>query len=191
MGKPKIDLVELDRLLRSGKKSVTEIAEHFGTSTVAVWKARRKLGVAVVKSVALESAHRVAQDHLDAVSQLRKINETANTILDDLMAKIKREKGKGAGDRKKDLREIAIRSMAEIRNQLALQLEIMRTLHDVTAIAEFQKEVLTVIGNAKKSPCCEEEVVCGKCKQKIDLRSLIIERLKQARALRSGVTFKP
>jgi hypothetical protein len=81
--------------------------------------------------------------------------------------------------------------MAEIREQLKLQIDIMKTLHDVTAIAEFQKEVLTVIGEANKSPCCEAEVVCGKCRQKIDLRSLIIEKLKQARALRAGVQFRP
>jgi hypothetical protein len=80
--------------------------------------------------------------------------------------------------------------MAGIREQLRLQVDIMKTLHDVTAIAEFQKEVLEVIGNANKSPCCQEEVVCRKCGQNVDLRSLIIKRLKEARALRSGVEFK-
>jgi type IV secretory pathway VirB4 component len=184
----KIDRKRLHDMLKAGKTQ-KECAAHFGVSEVAIWKAKKELNINVVRSVALESAHRVAEDNLDAVSQLRKINDRANTILDDLMEKIKKEKG--TGERKKDLREIAIKSMAEIRNQLALQLDIMKTLTDVTAIAEFQKEVVTTIGEANRSPCCEGEVVCAKCGQKVDLRSLIIERLKQARALRSGVTFKP
>jgi len=188
MGKAKIDKVQLSRMLRQGKPQ-SEIAQVFGVSEGAVSKMKKALKINITRTVALESAHRVAEDHLDAVSQLRKINDRANTILDDLMEKIKQEKG--TADRKKDLREVALKSMAEIRNQLTLQLDIMKTLHDVTAIAEFQKEVLTVIGEANQSSCCQKEVVCVKCGQKVDLRSLIITKLKAARALRSGVTFRP
>ena len=35
--------------------------------------------------------------------------------------------------------------MAEIRGQLDLQLDIFKTLYDVEAMAEFQKEVLSAI----------------------------------------------
>jgi len=41
--------------------------------------------VAVVKNVALESAHRVVDKHLNTIDQLQKINEYANEILDLLM----------------------------------------------------------------------------------------------------------
>ena len=62
-------------------------------------------------------------------------------------------------------------AMAEIRGQLNLQLDIFKTLYDVEAIAEFQKEVLTAI----------EEV-------SPDVRNTIIRRLKERKALRGTLT---
>jgi hypothetical protein len=53
---------------------------------------------------------------------------------------------------------------------LELQLEIFKTLYDIQAVADFQREVLTAIG----------EVDSG-------VRNLIINRLKEGRALRQSV----
>lgn len=72
----------------------------------------------------------------------------------------------------KDPRELAIKAMAEIRGQLNLQLDIFKTLYDMEAVAEFQREVLTSIGEV--SP---------------DVRSRIIQRLKEGKALRGSVSI--
>ncbi|MBN1841682.1 MAG: hypothetical protein JW883_05295, partial [Deltaproteobacteria bacterium] len=72
----------------------------------------------------------------------------------------------------KDPRELALKAMGEIRGQLKLQLEIFQALFDMRAVEEFQQEVLAAIGDA--SP---------------DVRSAIIGKLNQRRAIRSTVKF--
>lgn len=188
MAKQKIDRKELHSMLKSGKTQ-KECAAYFGVSEVAIWKAKKELNLAVVKNVTLEAGHRVVEGHLDTVGQLQKINQKTNLILDGLMAEI--SKAGGARERQK-VREVALKASQEIRGQLSLQLDIFKTLYDVTAIAEFQKEVLTKVGESNKCPeCSSQEIICAKCGTKINPRILIIEGLKQARALRSGVQFKP
>jgi hypothetical protein len=72
----------------------------------------------------------------------------------------------------KDPRELVLKTMAEIRGQLSLQLDIFKTLYDVEAIAEFQREVLEAIGEVSR-----------------DVRNKIVQRLKQRRALRGAVNL--
>jgi hypothetical protein len=45
---------------------------------------------------------------------------------------------------------LALKAMAEIREQLDLQLEIFKTLSSFKAVAEFQEEVLTTIGEVSR-----------------------------------------
>ena len=188
MPKPKIDRVKLNRMLRAGK-SPKELAEHFGVSQAAICKARKGLNVAVVKNMVLESAHKVVAEHLDTIGQLQKINQNANELLDLLMRwnrgdpealqilepQVRKVKVKGSEEevteyKFKDPRELALKAMQEIRGQLNLQLDIFKTLYDVQAVAEFQKEVLSAIGEV--SP---------------DVRDRIIKRLKEGKALRQSV----
>ncbi len=188
MPKPKIDHVKLNQMLRAGK-SPKEVAEHFGVSQAAICKARKGLNVAVVKNVVLESAHKVVAEHLDTIGQLQKINQNANELLDLLMrwnrgdsealqileSQVRKVKVKGSEEevaeyKFKDPRELALKAMQEIRGQLGLQLDIFKTLYDVQAVAEFQKEVLSAIGEV--SP---------------DVRDRIIKRLKEGKALRRSV----
>ena len=190
MGKPKIDRIQLDQMLREGKPQ-KEIAQFFEVSEGAISKAKNELKVAVVKNVALESAHKVVDKHLDTIGQLQKINQNANELLDLLMrwnrgdeealqileSQVRKVKVKDSEEevteyRFKDPRELALKAMQEIRGQLNLQLDIFRTLYDVQAVAEFQKEVLTAIGEV--SP---------------DVRDKIIQRLKESRALRQSVSI--
>jgi hypothetical protein len=189
MPAPKIDKVKLHRMLSSGK-SQKEAAQVFGVTDGAISKVAKNLNIGVVKNIALESAHKVVEKNLNTLAQLQKINVYANDLLDLLMrwnkgdaealqileSQVRRVKIKGSEEevteyRFKDPRELALRCMAEIRGQLNLQLDIFRTLYDVEAIAEFQKEVLSAI----------EEV-------SPDVRHTIIQRLKERKALRGSLT---
>jgi len=193
MSKQKIDRVRLSRMLREGK-SQKAIAQSMGVSEAAISKAKKELNINVVKSVALENAHKVVDKNLDAVGQLQNINEKANQILNELTGKdqviekmVKAVEGSLTyeGDLKKQrehIRQIvlqvqkdkntALKACAEIRGQLSLQLDIFKTLYDMQAVAEFQREVLTAIG--EESP---------------DVRNRIIQRLKESRALRQSVSI--
>jgi len=193
MGEPKVDKVKLSQLLRSGK-SVKECAQYFRVTSAAICKAKKHLNVNVVKSVALENAHRVVDKNLNAVEQLQKINEKANHMLDELTGDdriinrmVKAVEGAltyegNPGEQSTYIRSIikqvsndrflALKAMTEIRGQLNLQLDIFKTMYDMAAVAEFQKEVLTAIGEV--SP---------------DVRSKIVQRLKESRALRQSVSI--
>jgi hypothetical protein len=157
MKKGKIDKVKLSQMLRSGK-SGKECAKVFSVTEGAISQARKELNIAVVKSVALEDAHRVVDKNLNAVDQLLDINRKANTLL-ELAIKAKDH-------------DTTLKAMREIRGQLELQLEIFKTLYDLEAVADFQREVLTVIGEVNS-----------------DVREHIIRRLKERRALRGSVSI--
>lgn len=191
MGKPKIDRVLLNKMLTKEGKSPREAAKFFGVSEVAIWKARKSLNIAVVKNVVLENAHEVVDKHLDTIGQLQKINRDANELLDLLMrwnrgedgalqileGQVRKVKVKGSEEevteyKFKDPRELALKAMQEIRGQLSLQLDIFKTLYDVQAVAEFQREVLAAIGEVNP-----------------DVRDRIIQRLKESRALRQSVSI--
>ena len=155
MGNGKIDKVKLSQLLRSGK-SGKECAKFFSVTEGAISQARKELNISVVKTVVLESAHQVVEKNLNAVDQLLNINRKANTLLEVAI-------------QAKD-HDTTLKAMREIRGQLELQLEIFKTLYDVQAVADFQREVLTAIGEVEP-----------------DVRNLIINRLKEGRALRQSV----
>ena len=180
----------MDQMIREGKPQ-REIAQFFRVTDGAISKAKNELKVAVVKNVALESAHKVVGKHLDTLSQLQKINEHANELLDLLMrwnrgdsealqileSQVRKVKVRGKEEeakeyRFKDPRELALKAMQEIRGQLSLQLDIFKTLYDVQAVADFQKEVLEAIAEVEPN-----------------VRDKIIERLKASRALRKSVSI--
>ena len=190
MPKPIIDRVKLDQMLRRGK-SQKELAQFFGVTEGAISRAKKELKINVVKAVALERAHEVADKNLNTIAQLQKINSYANELLDLLMrwnrgdnealqileSQVKKVKVRGSEEevteyRFKDPRELALKAMAEIRGQLNLQLDIFKTLYDVQAVADFQKEVLTAIGEVSA-----------------DVRNRIIQRLKESRTLRQSVSI--
>jgi len=138
-------------------------------------------------------AGEIVEKKLDAIEQLQKINDYANELLDLLMrwnrgdeealqileSQVKRVRIRGQEEevteyKFKDPRELALRAMQEIRGQLSLQLEIYRALYDndMAAVAEFQKEVLTSIGEVAP-----------------DVRNQIIFNLQKRRAIRSTLEF--
>jgi transcriptional regulator with XRE-family HTH domain len=190
MPKPKIDRVKLNRMLKAGK-SQKEIAQVFGVSEGAISKAKKELNVAVVKNVAMENAGRIVDKNLNAIEQLQKINDYANEILDLLMrwnrgddealqvleSQVTTKKVRVGGQEEfikelklKDPRELALKAMAEIRGQLNLQLEIFKTLYDLKAVEEFQKEVLQAIGDV--SPHVRDRII-NSLKEKCPVRQTI------------------
>ncbi len=190
MSGKKISNIELDQLVREGN-GVSEIARKLKVSKGAVSKRLKALNVAITKDVTLHHAGEIVEKKLDAIGQLQKINEYANELLDLLMrwnkgdeealqileSQVRKVKVRGQEEeiteyRFKDPRELALKAMAEIRGQLNLQLEIFRALYDMAAVAEFQKEVLTAIGEVAP-----------------DVRSKIIHNLQKARAIRSTLNF--
>lgn len=136
MEKGKINKVKLSQLLRSGK-SGKECAKLFSVTEGAISQARRELNISVIKSVALEDAHKVVDKNLNALEQLLNINRKANTLLEQAIE---------AKDN-----DTTLKAMREIRGQLELQLEIFKALYDLEAVADFQREVLATIGEIDKN----------------------------------------
>ena len=157
MANGKIDKVKLSQLLRSGK-SGKECAKFFSVTEGAISLARKELKISVVKNVALETAHQVVDKNLNAVEQLLNINRKANTLLEVAI-------------QAKD-HDTTLKAMREIRGQLELQLEIFKTIYDLEAVAEFQREVLTAIDEVDR-----------------DVRDRIVQRLKENKALRGSVSI--
>ncbi len=189
MGRRKLDPLVVHKMRKVGKTR-KEIASELGVSEVAVWKCEKKLSQAITKDVVMEAGHRVVTSQLDTIGQLQKINEDANLILSGLMKQIK--KGGHSVEETRKLREVALKASQEIRGQLTLQLEIFKTLTDVTAIGEFQKEVITKIGESNTCPeCHSEDIICKRCGTKVNVRARIVQGLKEGRALRAGVMIKP
>jgi len=190
MSEKKFSNLDLEQLVREGF-GVSDIARKLGVSKGTVSKRLKSLKVAVAKNVTLHHAGEIVERKLDAIAQLQKINDYANELLDLLMrwnrgdnealqileSQVRKVKIRGQEEevteyRFKDPRELALKAMAEIRGQLNLQLEIFRALYDMAAVAEFQKEVLTAIGEVAP-----------------DVRSSIIHNLQKARAIRSTLDF--
>jgi len=190
MGSQKISNCELEQLVREGN-GVSEIARKLGVSNGAVSKRLKALNVAITRDVILHHAGEIVEKKLDAIEQIQKINECANELLDLLMrwnrgdegalqileSQVRKVKFRGSEEeiteyKFKDPRELALKAMAEIRGQLALQLDIFRALYDMAAVAEFQKEVLIAIGEVSA-----------------DVRNKIIHNLQKARAIRSTLDF--
>ena len=171
----KISNLELEQLVREGN-GVSEIARKMGVTKGAISKRLKALKVAITKDITLLHAGEIMAKKLDAIEQLQKINDSANEILSQAMRRLRGEKDGSVNDGDQTLlnnpRELALKAMAEIRGQLKVQLEIFKALYDLAAVAEFQKEVLTSIGEVAP-----------------DVRDKILHNLQKTRAIRSTLDF--
>jgi predicted DNA-binding protein YlxM (UPF0122 family) len=172
--------------------SMAEIARKYGISRQAVSKRLIELRGKLTKVVVSKKVERVVEKKINALDQLYKINQDANEILDLLMRwnrgdpealqvlesqvkKIRIGDGEELEIKEvkfKDPRELALRAMAEIRGQLALQLEIFQALFSLQAAQEFQDTVLQVIKEVDPN-----------------VRNEIIRCLNQRRTIRQAVRF--
>jgi hypothetical protein len=190
----KVSNLELEQLVREGN-GVSMIARKLGVAKGTVSKRLKKLNTAVTQNVALHRAGEIVERKINAIEQLQKINDYANELLDLLMRWNRGEeealqiletqvatKQVRVGDQVefvrefkfKDPRELALKAMQEIRGQMNLQLDIFKTLYDMAAAAEFQKEVLEAINDADPK-----------------LRDQIVRNLQKARVVRSTLEFSP
>ena len=192
MSGTKIDYRELDQMLRA-KKPYSEIAKRFGVTKGRISQAKKELRNQINKVTTLEKAADVVHEHLDIMAQLRKINQDANRMLDLLIRwqegdpkalRILESQVKtvtfGKNDetidiqtvKMKDPRELALKCMAEIRNQLKLQLDMYEAYLEFNDRKGFQEEVLRIL----------DEFEPG-------VKQRAINRLKDRALLRGAVSF--
>ena len=175
MQPPKINDRKLLRMVDQGKTQV-EVGKFFGVSKQAVNKRLKVLRGKTTKIVATKKIEQVVDQKIDAIGQLQKINSDANEILNLLMrwnrgdkealrileSQVRYVKVNGQEEpvktyKMKDPRELALKAMGEIRNQLKLQLEIFQALYSLQEVEEFQKTVVEVLGEV--SPEMRDEFV--------------------------------
>ncbi len=144
MRKPIINDRKLLQLIDKERLSQSEAARQLGVTRQAVSKRIQELRGKTTKAIVVKKVEQCVDQKLDAVAQLQKINEHANELLDLCMAwgrgddvalqileSQRTTKKIRIGDelidinefKFKDPRELALKSMAEIRGQLKLQLE--------------------------------------------------------------------
>jgi exoribonuclease R len=196
----KIDKDLCVQMLTDGK-TVGECARHFGVTPAAVCKIKKKtFGVIIAKDLQLESVHRFVGEYLDTVGQLRKINTDAHELLNLCMAWVKGDeeaiqvlesqlstKRIRVGGKLKKVEEIkmqdpkvvALKAMAEIRSQLALQNQTLAMLAEMSAIHEFQQELVQVLKEV-------DQEVCDEFCRRIDQRQALRRAIKLDRAEDQG-----
>lgn len=162
-----IDDKILYELLVEKNYSQRQAADYFGVSEAAVSKAVKRLNLNLNRHAVMERAKEVADHGLQVVDQLQGINRVIREELEWACQEARRD-----GSDRKGLQGVIVDLAGEVRKQLGFQLEILRSLYDFQAVAEFQQEVLHAI----------EEV-------SPDTRHTIVERLAQRRALRSTLAL--
>jgi predicted transcriptional regulator len=193
MRKPIINDRKLLQLIDKERKSQSAAAKELRVSRQAVSQRLQELRGKTTRVVAAKKIEQCVDQRLDAIQQLQKINDYANELLDLCMSWSRGDDvalhilESQAVDRKvriggeeidvqefkfKDPRELALRAMAEVRNQLKLQLDIFQALFDMKAVEEFQTEVLAAIGEVAP-----------------DVRRRILDNLNKKRSVRSVVRF--
>lgn len=145
---------ELLRLIDGEKMSQAAAARVLGVTRQAVSKRLIELRGRTTRVIVAKQMDDVMDRKIDAMAQLKSINDRANELLNQ--AKVKPD--------------IALKCMNEIRGQLKLQLEIFNTLYDLRAAQEFQNEVLAAIGEV--APDVRRKII-HKLNQKRAIRSAI------------------
>jgi len=178
----KIDPLRLRRYVREGK-SQRQIAKIFGVSDAAVSMRLKNLNLNVAKSVQMEHATACVLDCLDVVHQLHKLNKESNFLLDLLMSAIRGEKDAeallkkhqnlgltGAKMRFEDPKALVLKVMSQIQSQLRLQINILETVTSFEAVANFQREIIELVGEMDA-----------------DIKKKFVERLREKKMVRSAI----
>jgi biotin operon repressor len=191
MPKPKINENKLLYLIDEEKLNQSQAARVLGVSRQAVNKKLQGIRGKTTKVIAVKKIEQVVDRKIDAIGQLQKINSDANEILDLLMRWSRGDKEalqilesqvryitvNGQEEpvkeyKMKDPRELALKAMAEIRNQLGLQVKIFQALYSLQEVEEFQKTVVEVLGEV--SP---------------EMRNEFVRRLNAKRSVRAAFRY--
>lgn len=136
----KINDTELLNLVDEGA-SQAAIAKKFGCSRQAVHNRIKKLRPALTVAIATKRVDRAAGQQLDAMGQLRMINDQAHRMLDEL------EHDPG----------LKVRVLGEIRQQLQLMVNIFEKTYSIQCAQEFQRVVLEEID--AESPNVRDRII--------------------------------
>ena len=125
----KIDDAKLMRLIFDEKKSMADAARQLKVSKQAVSQRLKKWRTKSTYVVASKEGTAVVKKGLRVWDQLKRCNDEANRLLDEL------ENDPG----------LKIKCLAEIRSQLAFQVSIFDSLFSAKAAATFQEAVLDTL----------------------------------------------
>lgn len=165
MGERTIDRQQVRRMLHAGK-TVSEIAKKLGVTDSAISKIKSAVKINACKVVALEGGAKTYEKSLNTLAQLVDINRTAKDLLEKYLSGLDDEDS----IMRRENKQIVMQLLAEIRQQLKLSVDIYQTVYDMTAIADFQKEVLEAIKEAAP-----------------DVRERIVKSLRAKQAIRGAI----
>lgn len=137
----KIDLVQLDRMVRQGKKT-SEIAKYFSCTDGAVSQAKTKLRTTITRTRVLDRADEVFNTHLDMEAQIQRNQEVLEGELNRVLEKIKKVKD---AEGVSELQGMIIKIIAESRKNTALWQNIAATWDDKREAAAFKLTVLNIL----------------------------------------------
>lgn len=137
--------------------TITEIAKRCNLTKGAISQRVKKLSEEakqnVNKDLVVRSAPEFVDNKLDAMSQLRRINDSILGELNHIETEIQLTTGK----KRKFWTEQRLKHVAEIRCQLSLLLEVARTFYNADEVAAFTQIVLEEIG--RESQECQQRIL--------------------------------
>ncbi len=178
MAKRIIDEVKLKRMVRDGK-SLHHCASYFGVSVAGIRKRLRHMEVVVGRSLVMEepeTVERLTKDHFDAVEELQKLHASASGLL-ALLEQAQRgeipmdDLAHILGERA-SLGEFYLKTMGEVRKQLALAAEMSKQLFSIKEVQDFQNVVIQTLKEADP-----------------DIARQVVEKLVERRALCSSLSL--
>ena len=152
----KINDNKLLRLIDRENMNQTEAAKKLGVTKQAVNKRLQELKGKTTKAIVAKDVKQIVSHKMNSLEQLKGVNKKTLELLDEA----------------EDNPQLALKCIAEIRNQVRLSMDIHATLYSLKAAEEFQKIVLEVIKGVDADVCKE-----------------IIRRLNSERSVRSALRF--
>ena len=175
----KIDPVKYDELRRKGWAK-HKIAKYFNCSRAAVSQHENRLKQGLLVEAAGVAPSIIARE-IRATDQMLKINQKANVLLDSL--EVETENDEGRTVMKIADPNLYLKTMAEIRNQLRLQMDLLGMLYDAKAVKEFQDTIIETLDVV--------EATCPKCGKVFNagIKERAVSALKRKNAVRAAVAF--
>ena len=149
--------------------SQADAARHFGVSEAAIHQRLKRMRRLTSQVVALEKAGAVVEEKLSATARLEGVQQVIDEELKWAVTQARKD-----GSDRTGLAEVILKLVAEVRQQLGLQLAISRTLVDLRVVKEFHETVIETI--REESP---------------ETALRIVTRLKARRALRPSADLLP